>query len=134
VLVISHQVIEHLVAPSEFVREVARVTKHGKYALISTVLKGPLALGMNRNARGERVLAPDHLSEFRNLAEFLGLFYNSSLNLMFSITMPIAFPLKKFFPRPFVDKHRRVVEAMALPIPLYYRQVLGVFKKSREMR
>jgi SAM-dependent methyltransferase len=72
-LVLSTQVIEHVPDDRAFAREAGRVLKRGGTIIISSVLRRPYGWYFYRN-RGQWVLDPTHLREYRSREEFLSLF------------------------------------------------------------
>lgn len=72
-LVLSTQVIEHVPDDRAFAREAGRVLQKGGKIIISSVLRLPHGWYFYRN-RGQWVLDPTHLREYRSREEFLSLF------------------------------------------------------------
>lgn len=73
-LVISTQVIEHVPDDHIFVKEIERVLGPKGLAIVSSVIRLRFGWYIYRNHRGERVLDPTHVREYRSADEFAGLF------------------------------------------------------------
>lgn len=120
-IIISHQTIEHLNDPNNFIDEIYRILKEGGMAVISTVIKG-------RFAR-RKALANNHIKEFKSVTEFVDAFCRKGFHLALIEKRPINFPFKKFLPRWAVKNFVDLLDKVTLPIPLYYYNALLIVQK-----
>jgi len=138
---VSTMVIEH-VEENKFVDEVYRLLRKGGVALITSVLKDRFSWYFYRNSKGERVIEPTHLKEYRSVKEYEDLFSDKFEILEIKkplLKYPIADPffrillnltrsktLWKLFTTNLILKKFRSVR---IPIPGYYSIEILVRKK-----
>ncbi len=130
--VVSHQALEHIGDRGRTIKETIRVLKPGGLFIASTPVPGALGpmFATSKNERGERVLSPDHISEYKSTREILSSVSdesNGQLTLVKIKRRTIRVPIGRFLPW----LYRRGVAGPGLPAPLYYSDVYLVFRKRQ---
>ncbi|HOS88825.1 MAG TPA: methyltransferase domain-containing protein [bacterium] len=139
--VVSTMVIEH-VDERKFIEEVHRVLKKDGVALITSVLKGKFSWYFYKNSKGETVVEPTHLKEYRSVKEYEDLFKDGFEVLLLrkpTLKYPLVDPvyrlvfkltrsekLRKLFTTNIILKKLR---GFRIPIPGYYSIEILVRKK-----
>ena len=127
---LSTMTIEH-VDDKKFVAEVFRVLKPGGYFFVTSVIKSKHAWYFHKNAKGDIVLEPTHLREYKSADEFEHLLTSCGFNIMQTKTPRIRFPLLDPFFKGIIHLTRlknvleiRPVEFLRLvsriPVPGYF--------------
>lgn len=127
-LVISSQVIEHLVDQKAFIGQVRRVLRSKGYFYLSTVFKKWYGWYFYRNAKGQWALDPTHLREYQREEDLLPLLEKSGFKIIKTKRIFWRFPLTDFFLKRFgfepdiYQKSRfwRNLRVVRLPIIGYY--------------
>lgn len=139
--VLSTMTIEHL-DENLFQEEVSRVLKPGGIALITSVLKSKFSWYFYKNAKGETVIEPSHLKEYRSMEEFRKIFYkNFEVVLLRApiLRYPLIDPIlrlllaatKNTFFKNIIEKNNffKIIRKLRVPIP-GYRSVEIIVKKK----
>jgi SAM-dependent methyltransferase len=136
--VISTAVIEHVPNDVFFVDEIERVLRPGGVTLVSSVIRMRLGWYFYRNRKGEWMLDPTHLREYRSLEQFTALF-DGRFRIMWTITKRFGFSPVRFLyrlmirlevirePDPrFLSETRigRLLGRLLVPIPRYRHVIL----------
>lgn len=130
-VVVSHQAIEHVADQRRAIAEASRILRPDGLLIASTPVKGLLGrlFARSRNARGERVLSPDHVSEYKSEAEIVDSFVRQSGGALTPVKVrrkSVKVPASRMIPWLY-DKG--YVGPM-LPAFLYYSDVYVVFRKN----
>ncbi len=130
-VVVSHQALEHICDKRKAILEAVRVLKPGGLFIASTPVPGALGpkIAPSRNARGERVLSPDHTSEYKSTREILFSIddeSNGNLKLVKIKKRTLRVPVARFLPM----LYRKGVMGPGLPALFYYSDVYLVFRKN----
>jgi ubiquinone/menaquinone biosynthesis C-methylase UbiE len=130
-VVLSHQSIEHVVDQSMAISEVTRVLKPNGLFIATTPVRGPLGrfAARSRNAKGQRVLSPDHVSEYSSQKDIVESFVRHSYGALIpmkvkkkSVKLPLSRIIPWFYDRGYLGP--------MLPAFLYYSDVYAVFRKD----
>lgn len=78
----SLMVIEHIENPSNILNEIKRLLKPNGRCFVTTVMKGKGAWYFYKNIKGERVLDPTHLYEFKSEIEFKKMLKKAGLKVI----------------------------------------------------
>lgn len=81
-LIYCSQVIEHLQDDQSFVSRMFEVSKPGCHVVLCTVFKKPYARYIYRNAKGEQVLEPTHVREYKDRESLLDLFRHAGFEVL----------------------------------------------------
>jgi SAM-dependent methyltransferase len=122
---VSTMTIEH-VDEHLFVNEVSRVLKPGGAVLITSVLKNRFSWYFYKNSKGESVVEPTHVKEYKSREEFEGLFkkdFHIVDTCASRLVYPVIDPLFKLFYR-----YTKMSLFREMPTRNYF------FKKMRTLR
>jgi SAM-dependent methyltransferase len=130
-VVVSHQSLEHIVDQAKVISEVSRVLKPNGLFIATTPVSGPLGrlAARSRNAKGQRVLSPDHVSEYESQEHIVDSFLRQSdgtLSLIKVKKKSVRVPLSRVFPW----LYDRGYLGPMLPALFYYSDVYVVFQKN----
>lgn len=131
-LTLSTMVIEHVPDDLTYARELARITRHGGWLYLSTVIRKRGAWYFRKAPDGRRVLDPTHLREYPSADAVLKVLKAAGFavkeqrvsRLFFPIVHPIVRWLHARWPianvhTVFLKRHINWLEVFALPIPRY---------------
>jgi SAM-dependent methyltransferase len=130
-VVVSHQVIEHVADQSRAISEASRILRPDGLLIASTPVKGLLGrfVARSRNGRGERVLSPDHVSEYKSEAEIVDSFARQSGGVLTPVKVmrkSVKVPASRMIPW----LYNKGYVGPLLPAFLYYSDVYVVFRKN----
>jgi SAM-dependent methyltransferase len=130
-VVVSHQSIEHVVDQAKAISEVSRVLRPNGLFIATTPVKGLFGrLGArSRNAKGQRVLSPDHVSEYKSEADIIESFVRQSDGVLTPMKVKkksVRVPLSRIIPW----LYNKGYLGPMLPAFLYYSDVYVVFRKD----
>jgi len=128
--VLSTMTIEH-VDDVKMLKEVGRILETRGYFFVTSVVKKPWAMYFYKNYKGEVVLEPTHLREYKSLEDFNHLLENNNFQIIFSSQSIIRFSiidplikllstffnLREILNNSIIDKIRLYSR---IPIPGYY--------------
>jgi len=109
--VIATMVIEH-VAEELFIDELYRILKVGGVALVTSVFKRPGAWYFYKNQKGEYILDPTHLREYKDRAVFTELFTDKFEVLNVQITQYRPSLIEPIFRGLFVATRKKIFRDM----------------------
>jgi ubiquinone/menaquinone biosynthesis C-methylase UbiE len=92
-LVYSSQLLEHIVKPDEFLKNIYNALKPGGILILSTVYRKKWAWYFYKNKFGKRVLAPDHVNEYTNVNDLLNQLEGSGFDNYFYDVVMFHYPL-----------------------------------------
>jgi len=127
-IIILQKIIAHINNTKKARDEVYRTLKDNGILILSTVIRGPLGIGLHKNEKGKRVLEKLHINEFKSIESLIDLF-SPKFKVELIKKKFITFPIKKYFPKRLVKKFVFVFDKLILPVPFYYYDVLAIFSK-----
>lgn len=125
---IANQVIEH-VDDRRMLESIKRVLKKKGIVYLSTVFKKWYGFYFYRNKKGNRVLDPSHIKEYKGEKRLRKIIKNNKLEVVENRKRQIQYPLIDFFTRKRKIKDRglyiknrslRYLRDIKIPIPGYY--------------
>lgn len=127
-LVLACQVIEHVDDPGTMVRELARVLRPGGHLYLTTVFKRWYGWYFYRNERGEWVVDPTHIREYRDDSELVPLLEQAGFEIIENEKRLCWFPISDFFlhrlgAENYVYEQStllRLLRRLKIPVPGYY--------------
>ena len=127
-IIILQKIIAHINNTKKARDEVHRTLKDNGILILSTVIQGPLGIGLHKNERGKRVLEKSHINEFKSIESLIDLF-SPKFKVELTKKKFITFPIKKYSSKRFVEKFVFVFDKLILPVPFYYYDVLVILRK-----
>lgn len=132
-LVISTQVIEHVLDPTLMIQEMARLLKTGGALYLSTVFKHRYAWYFHR-CQGQWVLDPTHLREYRHESELIPELEVQGFRIRSQSLEPISYPLidpilRRWNFHPAQMGWGAFLRQLKIPIPGYFNWEIIAEKK-----
>jgi SAM-dependent methyltransferase len=129
-VVVSHQSIEHVVDQGKAISEVSRVLRPNGLFIATTPVKGLLGrfAARSRNAKGQRVLSPDHVSEYKSEEDVIESFVRQSDGALAPMKVKrksVRVPLSRMIPW----LYNKGYLGPMFPALMYYSDVYVVFRK-----